>query len=51
MARVREVKRLVCNECENELQKCSMCGDWFKDNDVVECMRDGMKHVCKDCME
>lgn len=51
MARVREVKILVCSQCENRVSTCDMCGDYFKDNDKIECKSDGLKHYCKDCSE
>jgi len=51
MARVRIVQRLVCNECENQIIKCSLCGYYFKDNDKIECISDGLKHYCPGCLE
>ena len=49
MARVREVKRFVCNECENTITKCNSCGKWFKDDEKIECQRDGHQHICQEC--
>jgi hypothetical protein len=50
MARAREVKRIVCTQCEEQISKCSLCGYWFEDGDIIECVGDGLKHVCKDCI-
>lgn len=51
MARVRESKRLVCTECENEITGCYDCGEFFELNDEIQCIADGLKHRCSDCME
>lgn len=52
MARVREVRKLVCSECENEIYKCSDCGECFQNNnEKIACISDGTKHRCSQCME
>jgi len=52
MARVREVKRYVCNRCEEEITKCDLCDHFFfLDGEKIECKSDGLKHICEKCME
>ena len=50
MARVREVKRYVCNRCEEGLTKCDLCSHFYITDEKIECKGDGMKHICEKCM-
>jgi len=49
MARVKEVSRLVCNQCEGYVSKCTLCRDYLHKDDHIDCIADGLRHYCKAC--
>lgn len=50
-ARAQERTRtfLRCTQCERETVKCSDCGEYFKKDQKISCVSDGLKHKCEEC--
>lgn len=49
MATVREVRRLVCNACDTEVYKCSLCGEYFEKDQKIQCSDISDRHKCMEC--
>lgn len=49
-ARVVPSNKVCCDECDNEIEKCEQCGDYFEDQEPIFCDGD---HICakSSCVE
>lgn len=50
-ARAISVERVVCDTCEQIIDKCSDCGEYFTDYQKIRCVSDGLNHKCEGCAE
>ncbi len=43
------VERYECTYCDSNVAKCSLCLNFFYNEDTIYCHSESEKHVCEQC--
>lgn len=47
---MKNKKELICNVCENQIERCDSCGDNFSIGEEIKCTdKLGHEHECEAC--
>lgn len=47
-----EVKILKCSECDEEIESCDYCAEYFEKEDIVFCSKKTLdEHFCVNCSD